>query len=601
MLFSFLELILRAHLFTRWNRTMLSASCGYVTAVLSGFLAPLLCLTYATGAFAGGGPENVLLLVNSNSENSKTIANHYVELRKIPPQNVLYIDWRGGLRGAKGEPFRNRILMPALTYLEKQKLNAQVDYIVYSADFPSWIDLRDLFAKDPIPPQVDANGSLTGATFLAPYVVSRSPGMLISSVNWYVPGPREANLVNCQQLTNVPSRAFRAAYLWDKSGKRTLDAEQGQRYLLSTMLGVTYGRGNTVDEILSYLDRAAAADGTSPKGTIYFMENNDRRSTPRDRCYAGMAAEINKLGVRAKVQRGTIPMRAPDVMGLMAGTRSFDWPKSGSTILPGAICEHLTSYGGDMSPNASQTPLSEFLRHGAAGSSGTVREPGALQSKFPLPSLHLHYVRGSSLAEAFYQSIAGPYQLLIVGDPLCQPWAKFPTVTVKGVTANQELKGKVTITPSGKASNGRAVRAVDVVLDGRLIGRLPPDKSLSLDTTKMADGYHELRFVGIAAGPLETQGRIIVPVSVNNHDAKLELKAALSAVESTAKIRVSVSQPGAKSISIRQNSRVLARVEGEAGDVEIEAATLGHGPTSLQATSDGPTPAASIPVLITVK
>ena len=54
-------------------------------------------------------------------------------------------------------------------------------------------------------------------------------------------------------------------------------------------------------------------------------------------------------------------------------------------------------------------------------------------AKFPLPSIQLHYVRGCSLAEAFYQSVSGPYQLLIVGDPLCQPWAVIPKITVAGV------------------------------------------------------------------------------------------------------------------------------------------------------------------------
>ena len=49
-------------------------------------------------AFAGGGPENVLLLVNSNSSGSKTIANHYIQLRNIPASNVVYIDWQGARR-----------------------------------------------------------------------------------------------------------------------------------------------------------------------------------------------------------------------------------------------------------------------------------------------------------------------------------------------------------------------------------------------------------------------------------------------------------------------------------------------------------------------
>ena len=143
-----------------------------------------------------------------------------------------------------------------------------------------------------------------------------------------------------------------SVYLWNEVGARTTDATKGQRYLLSTMLGVTYGRGNSVSEVLSYLKRAAAADGTRPKGTIYFMKNNDPRSTPRDACFDGIARDINKLGVRAVVKVGTIPQGAADVMGLMAGVKEFDWSKSGSTILPGAICEHLTSYGGDMSPDA---------------------------------------------------------------------------------------------------------------------------------------------------------------------------------------------------------------------------------------------------------
>ena len=68
---------------------------------------------FASQRSAGGGPENVLLVVNANSESSKTIANHYIELRKIPPTNVLYLDWTGNLEMGSAENLRNKILTPS--------------------------------------------------------------------------------------------------------------------------------------------------------------------------------------------------------------------------------------------------------------------------------------------------------------------------------------------------------------------------------------------------------------------------------------------------------------------------------------------------------
>ncbi|MEX2309111.1 MAG: hypothetical protein WD738_16045 [Pirellulales bacterium] len=555
-----------------------------------------------TPANAGGGPENVLLVVNASSESSKTIANHYIELRKIPAQNVVYLDWTGNKEAVPGKAFRSRILMPVLKAIEDRRLNAQIDYVVYSSDFPWRVDLQNLFPNEKLTPPFDAGASLTGATYLAPFVVSRNPAIVMPNVNWYVPGPVEQNQLICQQLGNVPSRGFRARYLWKKDGVRTTDAAAGQRYLLSTMLGVTFGRGNTVAEVLSYLRRAASADGKRPRGTIYFMHNQDPRSKPRHNCYPSVAEQIQRLGVRAMVQRGTIPRNAKDVLGLMTGVGGFDWAESGSVILPGAICEHLTSNGGVMRADASQTPLSEFLRHGAAGSSGTVKEPRAIQAKFPLPSLHLHYVRGCSLAEAFYQSVSGPYQLLIVGDPLCQPWALFPTVEMKAIKPGQEVSGPLLVTPSGTGGGGQTIGAFELFVDGRLAARSRPGQTIGLNTAKLPDGYHELRLVGANANAIETQGRSVVPIIVKNREAELEIKVSpLPVVGHGGKVSVSVRYPGANAIVIRQNSREVGRVQGEAGEVEIPAATLGRGPTTLQATSEGSASSVSRPVRLQVE
>jgi hypothetical protein len=135
---------------------------------------------------------------------------------------------------------------------------------------------------------------------------------------------------------------------------------------------VTQGRGNSVAEVIAYLKRAKAADGTRPPGTIYFMRNDNVRSTTRHECFAGVVAAIEREGVRARVLEGTIPNGAQDVAGIMAGFDTFDVAAAGNVIRPGAICEHLTSAGGILSKKGYQTPLTDFLRHGAAGASGTV-------------------------------------------------------------------------------------------------------------------------------------------------------------------------------------------------------------------------------------
>ena len=76
------------------------------------------------------------------------------------------------------------------------------------------------------------------------------------------------------------------------------------------MLGVTTGRGNTVDEMLAYLKRSVEADGTQPRGTFYYMKNNDIRSQTRHDCFDAAAQQLKRIGVPAVVETGTIPKGA---------------------------------------------------------------------------------------------------------------------------------------------------------------------------------------------------------------------------------------------------------------------------------------------------
>ncbi len=545
-------------------------------------------------ARAGGGPENVLLVVNSRSPQSMTIANHYVRLRRIPTPNILYLDWDGSLDAIDVDTLRQKILGPIVRAMVERGLTYQIDYIVYSADFPTRIS----FASD-VPAEqrgkFSTDGSLTALTYYYAWTLAGTPNYLSLTSNHYLRQPGPTGEIGA-------SRGFRGWYGWSDTGD-LLEAG-GNRYLLSTMLGVTSGRGNTVDEVLSYLKRSASADGTRPKGTIYFADHADVRSTTRRPGFAATAAALEKLGIPAQIIATTMPEGKRDVLGAMLGSANAPWPPTQCKIRPGAIVENLTSFGGVLAAGAGQTPLTEFLRYGAAGSSGTVTEPYAIQNKFPLPSIFVHYARGCSLAEAFYQSVWGPYQLLIVGDPLCRPWARIPNIQVSGVEQGATVRGTFELKPTAAAIDGHAVDRFELFVNGLRVAHCTAGNTLTANTATMADGYCELRVVGIEAGPIETQGELVLYLTIDNHGHHAQLHIAADKQTDGAIMTIGASSPEMAKILIFEQSRLLGTIEGDSGEIKVETKSLGLGPVVFRAVAkpaDGASAVLSRPLTVEVE
>ncbi|MBA3938892.1 MAG: hypothetical protein H0X38_15700 [Planctomycetes bacterium] len=192
---------------------------------------------------------------------------------------------------------------------------------------------------------------------------------------------------------------------------------------LAILLAATTGRGLTVHEAIASLTRSVAADGSRPAGSVYYMASADEaRTGPRRWAFAAAAARLRLLGVAAEVLEGNLPPAGAQVAGATLGVADFDWVASGATIQGGAWCDHLTSFGGALQAGAGQTPLTAFLRAGAAGAGGTVAEPLNHPFKFPSAFVHVYRAQGLSLVEAVHRAMAGPYQYLVVGDPLSRPW-----------------------------------------------------------------------------------------------------------------------------------------------------------------------------------
>jgi hypothetical protein len=550
----------------------------------------LMLLLAARPAWPGGAPETTLLVVNADSAISLAVANEYIRLRDLPERQVLWLRNIPVGDTLDIEAFRHHILDPIRNHFIKTGLGNEIDLIVYSAGFPYGVDFsRDLErAGREQHKRIGTVGSLTGMSYFLHRVAAMDLGYLHPRANQYFRPPRlDARGAG---IGFEPARSFRSHHAW-RQGHPRATGSSFDRYFLSVMLGYDGLRGNSLPEMLHYLERAAGADGTRPDGTLYLMENRNIRSRVRQPLFPivmeamreqGRAVEIIAQGQRD--QDGRIPRNRTDIVGVVAGTRLFDWENSGSRMLPGAIAESFTSYGGHFS-HGRQTKLSEFLRHGAAGSSGAVREPYSFIEKFPVPHLHYYYAQGSSLAEAFYQSVASPYQLIVVGDPLTRPFARFAELELKAPEMDKAWRGVVHLQPVIRMPPGETLNRIELWINGLPVAQAKEDEALSLDTRTLADGFHDLRLVAVAGGPIETRSYRGWPIRVDNQGRQSTLRLERERIPHGDVVRVSGRAEDALAVRLRQGVRVLAEVETRQGhwQASVPAALLGQGVVRLLA------------------
>lgn len=299
----------------------------------------------------------------------------------------------------------------------------------------------------------------------------------------------------------TPSRGFDARRLYAINAMETTDPKFGIPFMLSTVLGVTRDLGISRFDVISALKRSAKADYAPPKGTFFFTRSGDVRTTTRAPFFEMTTERLKKRGFEAKIVDGVMPPSGEKCAGLMIGTPEFSILSSGIEIMPGAIAENLTSLGGAMR-DPSQTKATEFIRGGAAITSGTVFEPYSIVHKFPHPMIHVAYTDGLTAAEAFYSSVLSPYQLLIVGDPLCQPYASPPRFNLKE-PLTQCRKDKPTTLEFLIPAGGIEPENILFTLDGRFLNEVLYEEKLLLQFSSTSVGYHELRILTKSSLPIQ--------------------------------------------------------------------------------------------------
>lgn len=347
-------------------------------------------------AASGQQPEDVLVVVNSNSETSRSIADYYTRKRGIPSRNVCVI--RTTTDEIIQRPVYDReIAAPVTACLQSKGLVEKIQFIVTTMGVPLGIDGRGGLQSD----QASVDSELT-------LLYS-----LIHGRKYLLDGP-------------APNPFF---------GKRDAPFTHNAYpiYLVTRLAAYT------VSDVRAMIDRALVAVN---RGRVVLDMRSPADATGDD--WLRTAAILLPPDRVFLDESRTVLTGQKDVIGFASwGSNDpsrkirhlrFQW-------LPGAIMTEYVSTNGRSferppdhfefsSWNSADRPkwfkgspqslVGDYLAEGATGASAHVFEPYLQFTPRP-DHLFPAYLSGRTLAESFYLAIpALSWKNIVLGDPLCR-------------------------------------------------------------------------------------------------------------------------------------------------------------------------------------
>ena len=305
------------------------------------------------------------VIVNTRDPLSVAIGTYYLQQRRIPEQNLIRVSFT---------PIED-----ALTHARFELLKAEIE------------------AQTP-------------------------PGIQAYAVTWAAP-----YRVGCMSITTALAYGYNPLFCAD--GCRI--TRPSAYYNAATRLPYTELRirpamaiaAGTFEEARALIDRGVASDGTFPPGTAYLLSTSDSARNVRS-IWFPLIEQTYADRLRVRVLQQDALRDAADVLFYFTGRASVQGLET-LRFVPGAVADHLTSYGGLLTARNGQMSALRWLEAGATGSYGTVAEPCNLTQKFPNPAvLMAHYLGGETLIEAYWKSVQMPGQGIFVGEPLAAPFRK---------------------------------------------------------------------------------------------------------------------------------------------------------------------------------
>ncbi len=432
----------------------------------------LLSLLWGALNVFGLGAHELLVIANRNDPVSVRIARHYMHQRHVPRQNLVLLnilpDDDGNYLSIGRDAFTKQIWEPVCRAISQRNLEHVLAW-VFSTHIP--------FRVDSSPPV-----SVQGLVFV------RNRNLSHDEI---------ARAVYASPLFVGPSRPD-DVLLPPRSIQIAAKSLRDDMPIPAMALGYIGPRGNTESEVMEMLEKSIAADTSSPSGSVFFVTGNDIRAQAREWQFHRVQDQLQKMGMDAVITN-QLPRRAESILGIMMGTRHVE-PDQIGNFIPGAVAEHLTSYGAFFD-NPSQTKISRWIAAGATGTAGTVTEPYAVWAKFLHARFYMHYRSGYSLLESYYLSLRHPLQSFLIGDPLMRPWAPQARLQIAGLRNQEMLRTPREIRVDITAPAGVRYDRVVYLINGLIAGE---GRQFRLDPATLEPGLYELRAVGYRAGLVST-------------------------------------------------------------------------------------------------
>ncbi len=347
-----------------------TASSGVVPGASSPVAAPAPRKWFAVPRVFGRITAKELgVVINADDPYSVQVGEYYIKARGIRPDNVLRVSL----------PIKSALSVPEFTALSKR-----VDQF-----FADRVQGLALVWRQPY--GVDCN-AITGAL-----TMGFDPKL-------------------CKD-TGAPSR--QSSYFGSASSAPWKDHHMRLSMLLAA---------KDADGARALIDRGVKSDGSlglrgAPPVNVHFVATSDELRSQRQLLFPP-AGPLPAFGLNIFLDKTDALKQADRVLMYLTGKANIDGLDT-VNFVPGALADHLTSFGGILDKPHGQMTVLAWIDAGATATYGTTSEPYAHLAKFPHPQLLLmFYVQGASALEAYWKSVAWPQQGLFVGEPLAAPFAR---------------------------------------------------------------------------------------------------------------------------------------------------------------------------------